>query len=90
TDILAKNPTGQLWLFAGNGTGKFSGATRIGTGWTPMTNFVGGGDWNNDGLPDLLTINATGTLWLFPANTAGGFSSSQRIGTGWTGIRLIS
>ncbi|MFV0426844.1 MAG: FG-GAP-like repeat-containing protein [Beutenbergiaceae bacterium] len=90
TDVVAKNPAGQLWLFVGDGGGRFAGGSRIGSGWGSMTNFVGGGEWTGDGLPDLLTVNAVGQLWRFPASSAGGFGSPTRIGTGWGGITLIS
>ena len=50
-DVLARDPSGYLWLYRGNGTGHFSSPPlRVGTGWNGMTAIVGPGDVNGDGV----------------------------------------
>ncbi|MFE9405202.1 FG-GAP-like repeat-containing protein [Streptomyces sp. NPDC006530] len=62
---------GRLWLFPGNGSGRFLAPVLIGSGsWTTLT-AVAPGDVTGDGLPDLWARDrASGAMYLYP-NRAG-------------------
>ncbi|WP_399495269.1 FG-GAP repeat domain-containing protein [Streptomyces sp. P9(2023)] len=60
-DLVARDTTGVLWLYQGNGTGNFTARVRIGAGWNGFTHLVGAGDVTNDGRPDLIAYGAKGT-----------------------------
>ena len=40
-DLLARDRFGQLWLYPGNGHGRFLSRVRLGGGWNAMTAFIG-------------------------------------------------
>ncbi|WP_338494495.1 VCBS repeat-containing protein [Streptomyces sp. SJL17-4] len=60
-DLVARDTTGVLWLYQGNGAGNFATRVRIGSGWGGFSQLVGAGDVTNDGRPDLIAYGAGGT-----------------------------
>jgi hypothetical protein len=91
-DLIARNSTGNLVLYTGNGSGGFiSGAVIPGTnGWGGINMLVAPGDWNGDGKPDLIgRVAATGDLWMYTGNGVGGISGQQLIGTSWQNFDAI-
>ncbi|MEU1226697.1 VCBS repeat-containing protein [Streptomyces sp. NPDC005828] len=60
-DLIARDTSGVLWLYQGNGTGGFSLRVRIGGGWSAFSQLVGAGDLDNDGRPDLIAYGSGGT-----------------------------
>ncbi|MGW5782099.1 FG-GAP repeat domain-containing protein [Streptomyces sp. NPDC003863] len=60
-DLIARDTSGVLWLYQGNGTGGFSLRVRIGGGWGAFSQLVGAGDLDNDGRPDLIAYGSGGT-----------------------------
>ena len=52
------------FYYAGNGRGGWVNQYQIGTGWQAYRGFVGAGDWNVDGRPDVLAID-TRTCLLY-------------------------
>lgn len=89
SDLLGRQPaTGNLYLYAGNGT-SFSSRTAIGAGWNIMDTIVRT-DFTRDGREDVIAREkATGYLWLYP-RTPSGWGSRIRIGTGWNIMREIT
>lgn len=61
-DVLTRNPAGELWLFAGNGTGALAPGRVLGGGWGTVAGLRAVGDVTGDGLPDLLGTPAGGKL----------------------------
>jgi hypothetical protein len=84
-DLIARDPSnGDLWLYAGNGTGGFTGYRVIGRGWQVFREILGVGDFSGDGRPDIVAVRQdTGALMLYPGNGSGGFQAARQIGTGW-------
>ncbi|WP_426402792.1 FG-GAP repeat domain-containing protein [Streptomyces sp. R-07] len=60
-DMVARDTSGVLWLYQGNGSGGFSTRVKIGAGWGAFSQLVGAGDLDNDGRPDLIAYGAGGT-----------------------------
>ena len=94
-DIIARKPTGQLYLYLGNGKGGFLSTTprQISTGWQGLDRLLSPGDFNGDGHTDIIARKPTGELYLFTGNGKGGFTSPayHQISSGWQGLdRLVS
>jgi hypothetical protein len=70
-DVLTRDSSGQLWLFAGTGTGTLAAGTVLGQGWGPVQGLRAVGDVTGDGLPDLIGTPAGGRLTVWPGNGAG-------------------
>ncbi|MFD9030338.1 FG-GAP repeat domain-containing protein [Streptomyces sp. NPDC059567] len=60
-DLVARDPSGVLWLYLGKGDGTFASRVMIGSGWGGYSHIIGIGDANTDGRPDLLVTNAGDT-----------------------------
>ena len=60
-DLVARDTSGVLWLYQGNGTGGFSTRVKVGGGWGAFSQFAGAGDLDNDGRPDLIAYGSGGT-----------------------------
>lgn len=88
-DMLARDYSGNLLLYAGTGTGLASPGIKIGTGWGTLTAIVGGGDFNGDGLPDVLARDSAGTLLLYPGNGAGGFGPRRILGPNFGNLKVL-
>jgi serine protease len=85
-DMLARDSSGALWLYPGNGRGGWLTRVKAGSGWNVMTAVVGSGDMNSDGKVDVLARDSFGTLWLYPGNGRGGWLSRIQAGNGWNGM----
>jgi hypothetical protein len=84
-DVITRKSNGDLYLFKGNGTGGFTGYSRISTGWQYLDQIHSPGDFNGDGRSDVIARKSNGELYLFTGNGTGGFTKPayRRIGTGW-------
>ncbi|MGW7288697.1 FG-GAP repeat domain-containing protein [Streptomyces sp. NPDC054847] len=60
-DVVARDTSGVLWLYEGNGTGGYAPRVKIGAGWNAFSHLVGAGDVTADGRPDLIAYGANGT-----------------------------
>ncbi|ROQ26047.1 VCBS repeat protein [Streptomyces sp. PanSC19] len=60
-DMVARDTSGTLWLYQGNGTGGFAPRVKIGGGWGAYSQLVGAGDLDNDGRRDLIAYGSAGT-----------------------------
>ena len=87
-DLLAiHKTTNTLYLYPGRSGTTLGARTVVGTGWGPMGELTGVGDFDRDGRVDLIArLNTTGTLYLYPGR-ATGFGARQSVGTGWNAMR---
>ncbi|MCD4853047.1 FG-GAP-like repeat-containing protein [Arthrobacter sp. AK01] len=89
TDLLARDGSGVLWLYPGNGTGGWLPRAQVGSAWNSMTAVVSPGDFNGDKKPDILARDGAGHLWMYPGNGAGNWLPRVHVGSGWGIISAI-
>ncbi|WP_328950420.1 VCBS repeat-containing protein [Streptomyces sp. NBC_00184] len=84
-DLLARDKSGELWLYEGDGVGNFATRIRVGGGWQIYDKIAFGSDLTNDGRPDALATDKSGVLWLYPGtgDATKPFSGRAKIGNGW-------
>ncbi|WP_329622501.1 FG-GAP-like repeat-containing protein [Streptomyces sp. NBC_01255] len=90
TDLLARTPAGELWMYAADGAGKFKGRVRLGGGWQGYNALAGVGDITGDGRADLVARDTAGVLWRYDGTGVGTFSGRVKIGGGWQMYRTLS
>ena len=85
SDVLAVKSNGELYLYRGNGLGRFMGSgVKIGVGWGGFAKLFSPGDFTGDGRSDVLAVKSNGELDLYRGNGLGRFmGSGARIGTGF-------
>ncbi|WP_461174156.1 FG-GAP-like repeat-containing protein [Arthrobacter sp. Z1-9] len=89
TDLIARDGSGQLWLYPGTGTGDWSKRIDLGGGWDVMSTIVSAGDFNGDGKADVIARDTNGELWLYPGTGTGDWSRRQNMGGGWNVMTSI-
>lgn len=85
-DLLARDRSGVLYLYPGNGSGTaLGGRVRVGSGWGGYDRLLGAGDFTGDGRTDLLGRTPAGDLYLYPGTgvAASPFKTRVKIGSGW-------
>ncbi|MEU9862046.1 VCBS repeat-containing protein [Streptomyces sp. NPDC047971] len=84
-DVLARDKSGVLWLYQGNGTGDFATPVKIGGGWQVYDKITSGSDLTNDGHVDVVATDPSGGHWLHPGTGSATqpFLPGKKIGTGW-------
>ncbi|MER7956814.1 FG-GAP-like repeat-containing protein [Streptomyces sp. NPDC096030] len=90
TDLLARTPAGELWMYADDGAGKFKGRVKLGGGWQIYNALVGTGDLNGDKAGDLLARDTAGVLWRYYGNGKGALGGRVKVGGGWQGYNALA
>ena len=88
-DVLARDNSGTLWLYPGNGSGGWLAQKSVGTGWNSLNAIIPTKDFNGDGRSDVLARDTNGVLWLYAGNGTGGLQARVQAGTAWQGMTLI-
>ncbi|AJF65604.1 FG-GAP-like repeat-containing protein [Streptomyces vietnamensis] len=91
-DLLARDTSGNLYLYKGNGAGTaLSSRIKVGSGWGGYNKLVGAGDYTGDGRTDLLARTSGGDLYLYPGTgvEATPFGTRRFIGSGWNAYTKI-
>jgi hypothetical protein len=85
SDIVGITPSGDMYLYRGNGAGGFAaGGTKIGARWNMYAKvFSPPGDFTGDDKADIVGITPGGDQYLYRGNGAGGFTSAAKIGADW-------
>ncbi|MET8969871.1 FG-GAP repeat domain-containing protein [Streptomyces hydrogenans] len=92
-DLLARDKSGVLYLYPGNGKGTSLGArVRVGSGWGVYDRLVGAGDHTGDGRADLLARTTGGDLYLYAGtgSATAPFKARVRIGSGWNTYKHLA
>ncbi|MFI5620513.1 DNRLRE domain-containing protein [Streptomyces sp. NPDC051567] len=95
TDLLARMPDGRLYVYPGDGNGRFdisrrteillpAGAPDPAT----LTQLVAGEDVTGDGQPDAFAL-AGDRFWGFSGYTGASFTEAHQFAVGWTQRDLI-
>ncbi|MGZ4637229.1 MAG: FG-GAP-like repeat-containing protein [Oryzihumus sp.] len=82
-DLLARKPAGQLYLYAGTGTGTVRAGTLVASGWDTTTTLLSAGDVTGDRRADLLALGTDGTLTVLAGNGNGTFGQGYPLSTSW-------
>ncbi|MFF3607537.1 FG-GAP repeat domain-containing protein [Streptomyces sp. NPDC002463] len=85
-DLLARDASGILYLYKGNGAGtSLAARIKVGTGWGAYNKIVGAGDYTGDGRTDIVARTSAGDLYLYAGtgNATTPFKARVNIGTGW-------
>ncbi len=70
-DLVARDSSGVLWTYQGNGSGIFPNRIRVGAGWDSMRAISAAGDMTGDGKADLVARDSSGVLWTYLGNGSG-------------------
>jgi hypothetical protein len=88
-DVVARDSSGRLYLYPGNGLGGWKPRIVYGYGWNAFTALLAPGDFDGDGNADLMVRDTSGRLYLYPGNGAGGWYPRVAYGTGWNAMTAI-
>ncbi|WP_411072268.1 FG-GAP repeat domain-containing protein [Streptomyces sp. cmx-4-25] len=87
SDLLARDGSGVLWLYRGDGagTGIVGSRIRVGAGWGAYDRILGAGDFSGDGRADVLVRDGSGTLYVYRGTgvATAPFAARAKVGTGW-------
>ncbi|MFF7815775.1 FG-GAP repeat domain-containing protein [Streptomyces sp. NPDC007945] len=92
-DLVARDRSGVLWLYKGNGLGTgFAPRVSIGGGWNGFNKLLGAGDYTGDGLTDLVARTTGGDLYVYPGtgNASGVFGARKLVGSGWNTFKRLT
>ena len=88
-DLISRNTDGSLWLYLGNGQGRFAAGTLLASGFGAVSLLSVGGDITGDGFPDLQgQIN--GAMRIYPGRGAAGLGSSYVSHSAIPGSRQVA
>ncbi|MEV8557680.1 VCBS repeat-containing protein [Streptomyces sp. NPDC051917] len=85
-DLLARDArTGDLYLYAHNGTDGFLARKKIRSAWTGYNRVIGAGDLNGDGIGDVLALDKSGELWRYNGVRGGTLKDRVLVFKDWGG-----
>ncbi|MFJ4870646.1 FG-GAP repeat domain-containing protein [Streptomyces sp. NPDC088757] len=89
-DLIARDPSGALWFYAGRGdkAGPFGGRVKIGTGWGVYNQIFAVGDDTGDGNGELIARDQQGAFWYYTGRGDGTLAARQQISQAgaWSGV----
>ncbi|MFI8101715.1 FG-GAP-like repeat-containing protein [Streptomyces sp. NPDC086023] len=86
--VVRKTSTGDVYLYAANGTGAFRPAVRIQLNWKLYRSVFGAGDLNGDGVGDLLAVDGSNAVWRYDGVATGTVKPRVRVkDNGWAAGR---
>jgi peptidoglycan hydrolase-like protein with peptidoglycan-binding domain len=78
-DVIARKPTGELYLYAGTGTGSgFEPGRLIGRGWQVFSTVLSTGDLTGDRRADVIARTPAGQNYVYAGSGTGGFASAAK------------
>ncbi|WP_328943231.1 VCBS repeat-containing protein [Streptomyces sp. NBC_00250] len=94
-DLLARTPSGTLYLYSGRGTvyngGPFKTRVKVGEGWQGYDQLVGTNDVDGDTIADIVARTTAGDLYFYKGtgSATAPFKPRVRIGGGWNAYNQI-
>lgn len=88
-DLVARDSSGNLYLYPSTAAGGFGSRVLIGSGWGSMNAILQPGDFNGDGRSDIMARDTSGRLWLYTGTGTGRINNGLLIGTGWGGMTAL-
>ncbi|MCC5474740.1 FG-GAP repeat domain-containing protein [Streptomyces barringtoniae] len=83
-DLLARSAaTGDIYLYAGNGSAGFAPRVEIRSGWKGYSRVIGAGDLNGDGHGDVLALDGSGELWRYNGTGTGKLADRVLVFRDW-------
>lgn len=85
-DVLARTPSGELWVYASTGVSyaPFHARQLIGKGWTAYDQLIGLGDSDGDGRGDFLARTPSGVLYYYGSTgNPKTLKARTQVGSGW-------
>ncbi|MFQ6148325.1 FG-GAP repeat domain-containing protein [Streptomyces seoulensis] len=89
-DIVARTPSGDLYFYLADGTGKFQPRQKVGPGFNGVDLLVGSGANPRFGKTSLIGMDTKGTLFWYGALNNGAFSPREQVSNtgGWLGTKI--
>ncbi|MFI0900770.1 FG-GAP repeat domain-containing protein [Streptomyces sp. NPDC020983] len=92
-DIIARDYSGKLWLYAGTGSASapFEARALVGSGWGIYDQLTSPGDLNADGISDLVGRASDGTLYFYAGTgvPSAPYAARTVIGKGWNAYNQL-
>lgn len=83
SDLIARGPDGNLYLYSGRGATTWYSRVLIGWGWQTMNMMTEVYNFSGRGKPEFFATDPDGLLWLYVGDGKGGFSGRIKVGHGW-------
>ncbi|MFD3621553.1 FG-GAP repeat domain-containing protein [Streptomyces sp. NPDC058676] len=83
TDLLARDFTGNLWFYAGNGNGTFATRSARSKGWGKATQFAGAGNNPHFGKFGIMGRTSAGNVYSYEVTGTGTLTGKLLVGGAW-------
>lgn len=92
-DILARTPSGELWMYrtTPGASSPMAARVRVGTGWGVYDQLTGVNDVNGDAIADMFARTPSGDLYFYSGKPDGvqPFKGRALVGSGWSAYNQI-
>ncbi|MCX4700994.1 VCBS repeat-containing protein [Streptomyces sp. NBC_01352] len=83
TDLLARDFSGNLWFYAGNGNGTFGTRSPRSKGWGKATQFAGAGNNPHFGKFGIMGRTSAGNVYSYEVTGTGTLTGKLLVGGAW-------
>ena len=83
TDLLARDFSGALWFYPGNGQGAFGSRSARSTGWGKVTQFAGAGNNPHFGKFGIMARTSAGSVYSYEVTGTGTLTGKLLVGAAW-------
>ncbi|MFK0109956.1 FG-GAP repeat domain-containing protein [Streptomyces sp. NPDC091217] len=83
TDLLARDFSGNLWFYAGNGNGTFAARAARSKGWGRATQFAGAGNNPHFGKYGIMARTSAGSVYSYQVTGTGTLANKLLVGSSW-------
>ncbi|MEU9167099.1 VCBS repeat-containing protein [Streptomyces sp. NPDC048420] len=83
TDLLARDFSGNLWLYPGNGNGTFGTRQARSKGWGKATQFAGAGNNPHFGKYGIMARTSAGSVYSYEVTGTGTLTNKLLVGGAW-------